>query len=332
MKKLLAFIILSVAMVSCYDNYIVDYPFTGIYFPYQQDVRTFVVGEGMKIEVGAALGGVRHNLVDRDVSFTLNSALINPATLAKMQTASQTYIKDATLTVAALQQLPANYYTISNSGTFVIKAGQHMGSVIIKPDSLKFVQDSVKTILASYALPFYITAADADSIIEPKRYNVIGVKFEHMLYGTYWHGGAAVVNRPAFGTNPAKPDTTYKYSTTIPVSEGKMWKLMTAGPSSLNLYGYLDVVSTKPEMKLVLKNNTIFVSTIAGSTYVVTSDGSSSFNRPILLQDRKIFLKYKFTNTTNGYVYRCTDTLTFRNRIRDGVSEWQDENPAHYLK
>lgn len=25
-----------------------------------------------------------------------------------------------------------------------------------------------------------------------------------------------------------------------------------------------------------------------------------------------------------------TDTLTFRNRIRDGVNEWQDENPDHY--
>ena len=24
------------------------------------------------------------------------------------------------------------------------------------------------------------------------------------------------------------------------------------------------------------------------------------------------------------------DTLTFRNRIRDGVNEWQDENPKNY--
>ena len=38
MKKLLAFIILSIAMVSCYDNYIYDFTYTGIYFPYQKDV------------------------------------------------------------------------------------------------------------------------------------------------------------------------------------------------------------------------------------------------------------------------------------------------------
>ena len=32
----------------------------------------------------------------------------------------------------------------------------------------------------------------------------------------------------------------------------------------------------------------------------------------------------------DGTVTEVTDTLTFRNRIRDGVNEWQDENPQHY--
>jgi hypothetical protein len=59
MKKILALIVLSIAMVSCYEDYIKDYTYTGVYFPYQVDVRTFVVGEGMKIDVGAGLGGVR---------------------------------------------------------------------------------------------------------------------------------------------------------------------------------------------------------------------------------------------------------------------------------
>ncbi len=42
-------------MVSCYDDYIKDFDYTTVYFPYQIDVRTFVVGEGMKIEIGADL-------------------------------------------------------------------------------------------------------------------------------------------------------------------------------------------------------------------------------------------------------------------------------------
>jgi hypothetical protein len=61
---------------------------------------------------------------------------------------------------------------------------------------------------------------------------------------------------------------------------------------------------------------------------VVTPDGESRFNRATLLQDRKIFLAYKYEK--GGNVYHARDTLTFRNRIRDGVNEWQDENPEHY--
>jgi len=65
---------------------------------------------------------------------------------------------------------------------------------------------------------------------------------------------------------------------------------------------------------------------------VITPDGESTYNNTKLLQERKLILKYKFTNTVNTFTYHCTDTLTFRNRIRDGVNEWQDENPSHYSK
>jgi hypothetical protein len=87
MKKILTFIILSIAMVSCYDSYIYDFTYTSVYFFYQKDVRTFVVGEGMKIQVGADLGGVRENTMDRTVSFVLDNALITPALLNSMKSA-----------------------------------------------------------------------------------------------------------------------------------------------------------------------------------------------------------------------------------------------------
>ena len=65
-----------------------------------------------------------------------------------------------------------------------------------------------------------------------------------------------------------------------------------------------------------------------------TNDGSitdtgSSWNRSKLLQGRKLFLNYTYSSP-DGTVTEVTDTLTFRNRIRDGVNEWQDENPQHY--
>jgi hypothetical protein len=330
MKKLLALIILSIAMVSCYENYLTDFTKTSIYFPYQQDVRTFVVGEGMKIDVGASLGGVRENTINRNVSFVLDNSLINPARLALMKAASQPYIKNSVAPVVTLLPLPSNYYTISDPSTMVIKSGQHMGAVTIRPDSATFLKDSLNTMYATYALPFYITAIDADSIIEAKRSNIVGVKFENMLWGNYWHGGAATVSRPG------KTDTTLLYKTTIPSPEGKIWVLTTKGPSSLYVNGYFDQVTGRKEMTLVLKGTSITVSnnTVAAglSTYAFQPDGASTFNRPKLLQDRKIFLKYTYLNTVNGYTYHCNDTLTFRNRLRDGVNEWQDENPSHYVK
>src|SRR5665647_1929883 len=111
MKKLLALIILSVALASCYDNYITDFTYTSIYFSYQMDVRTVVVGEGMKFEVGAALGGVRENSRNRNVSYVLLDELISTQQLALMKAASYPYIKSGTVLVKTLNKLPANYYT-----------------------------------------------------------------------------------------------------------------------------------------------------------------------------------------------------------------------------
>jgi hypothetical protein len=327
MKKLLALIILSIAMVSCYENYIYDFTYTSIYFPYQMDVRTVVVGEGMKIDVGAALGGVRHNEKDRVVSFTLDNTLITPALLTKMQAASQPYIKNATIPVTTLQQLPSNYYTITNPGTMIIKKGQHEGGVTIKPDSVTFLNDSLKTIYGTYVLPFRITKADADSLITLRQTNTVAVKFENMLFGNYWHGGAAKVGKVA---TPAVDSATITYRWATNDIATKIWTLTTAGPSTLYTNGYFNLQTAKNELKLVLKGTTVYLSAAPGSTNVYTQNGECTFNNAKLLQNRKVFLNYTFKS--GKYTYRCTDTIYFRNRIRDGVNEWQDENPDHYTK
>jgi len=331
MKKILAFIALSIAMVSCYEDYILDYPYTSIYFPYQQNVRTFVVGEGMKFEVGASLAGVSDNTVDRNVNFVLDNTLITPAQLTKMQTASQNHIKNATTGVAALIQLPASFYTMTPSTTtMVIKKGWYSGTVVIKADSVAFCNDSVNTTRKStYVLPFRITSADADSLLPAKMTQVVGTMLEHKLFGNYWHGGAAVVDRSSAG----KADTTIKYYTTIPALENRIWALTTIGPQTLTINSYFNAVSgTTAQMQLVLKNGNVYLSAAATAAYAFTADGPCVYNNPKLLQDRRIYLKYKFTNTVDGFTYHCTDTLRFRNRLRDGINEWQDENPSHYTK
>ena len=322
MKKIGMILLVAVALVSCYSNYITDFAYDGIYFPYQVDARTFVVGEGMKIEVGAALGGVRENTKDRQVTFSLDNSLINAATLTLMKGGAQ-YIKDAVVPVTTLTPLPSDYFTLSNNSKIVIKSGQHNGTIVMKIDSAKFLADP-NTLFANYAIPFYMVSADADTILQTKRSAVIGVHYENMLFGNYWHGGITTVKDASGNTIQ-----TIAYYTAVNQPENKVWKLTTVGPNALVTNGYSDQTTAKGEMKLILDGTNITVSSNAGSSFVVLPDGSSTFNRAKLLQNRKILLNYKYVNAAGNTCY-AKDTLTFRNRIRDGVNEWQDENPANY--
>lgn len=324
MKKILGFLILSVALVSCYDEYIKDFDHSGVYFTYQIDTRTVVVGEGMKIEVGVALAGVMENTIDRNVSFSINNALVTSAILTAMKNGA-TYIKNAVTGVTTLSPIPANYFTLSDNTKIVIKAGKHTGSVVFKADSANFLADAA-TINAAYALPLYINSADADTILENKRSSVIGIKYENMLFGNYWHGGVTTVKN-AGGTTIQ----TITYRTTIPTPENTIWTLKTVAPNILVTNGYSNVTTSKGEMRLTLDGTNITVSSNTGSTFVVEPDGTSTFNRSRLLQDRRIFLSYKYVNGDGNTCY-AKDTLTFRNRIRDGINEWQDANPSHYVK
>ncbi len=317
-------LIFGVGLGACYDDYILDYEYNAIYFPYQLDVRTFVVGEGMKINFGVALGGVRENTRDRVVKYQLDNSLISPATYAMMQGSSSTYIKKSL--GAELKLLPSDYYTLSDDTQMIIKKGEHSGTVTLTPDSVAFLSDP-ETLTATYAMPVRIVSsdADADSVIATKDYAVIGLKYESMLFGNYWHGGVTI-EMDALG-NPV--DTTLYY-TTIPSPEAKVWRLSTVEPFALTIDGVSDVSSSsQPEMKVTLNGGTVEVSAVANATFQVEADGASTFNQAKLLQDRRIFLSYKYQNA-NGNWCHATDTLTFRNRIRDGINEWQDENPAHY--
>ena len=320
MKKItIACLLLTALLTSCYEDFIKEFDYTSIYFMYQTNVRTFVVGEGMKIEVGAALGGIRENTRDRVVNFTMDDKLVTPDILAAMKVGAN-YIKEAILPVTALKVMPADYFTISDKAKMVIKAGQHSGSVVIKADSAKFVQDAA-TINPVYAIPFYINTADADSVLATKRYAVIALKYENMLFGNYWHGGVTTV-KDATG----KVIKTTNYFTTIPSPESKIMVLKTVAPNALVTNKISDQTGS---LKITVTGGTVTVSQATGSKVDIQPDGQSVFNQSKLLQERKIFLKYKYANA-DGTTSFAQDTLTFRNRIRDGVNEWLDPDPSHY--
>jgi hypothetical protein len=324
MKKIFALLILAIALVSCYDDYIKDFDRNAVYFAYQTDVRSFIVGEGMKIQLGVNLAGVMVNNKDRNVEFQIDNTLVTPAILATMQN-GVTYIKTPALLVTTLLPVPASYYTLSNSSTMVIKAGQHTGVITLKADSAAFLADAA-TKIPTYAIPLRITSADADTILTSKNYQVVGLKYENMLFGNYLHGGVTTV-KDATGTTI----NTIVYYTAVNQGDTKIWTLTTAAPNAVASNGYSDQTSTtKKEITLTLSGTDITVSSATGSTNTYLADGASTYNAAKLLQNRKILLNYKYVIGANTYY--CQDTLTFRNRIRDGVNEWQDENPSHYTK
>lgn len=322
MKKILILMLLPLITSSCYEEYIKDYEHDGVYFAYQTNVRTFVVGEGMKIEVGAVLAGVMENDRDRTVDYIFNNELVTPDILSAMKRGLP-YIANAVKDINELKPMPFNYFTASNSSQMIIRKGAHMGAVTIKADSARFLADPL-TLQPNYVIPFYITGADADSVVEPKRYTVIGLKYENMLFGNYWHGGVRTI-KDASGN----VINEIHYNTVIPSPENKVWSLKTVAPYELETNGLADD-SDKGSMKLTLNpDGSIAVSKSASSGIEVLPNGKSSFNQAKLLQNRKIFLNYKFQNQDGTTSFVC-DTLTFRNRIRDGVNEWQDENPENY--
>lgn len=319
MKKIFIALLSMLALTSCYEDYITDFAYTGVYFTMQTNVRTVVVGEGMKVEVGVNLGGVMENTKDRQVGFTMDNSLITPAILTTMKS-SLGYIKDNVAGLTELKPMPANYYTLSNPNTITIKKGEHGGVVVVRPDSATFLSDPA-TLKAQYVLPFKITSADADSIVTAKKYAVIGLRYENMLFGNYYHGGVTTV-KDASGAVVK----TVNYFTTIPQPDAMVWSLKTVAPNALETSGISDKAGS---FKITLNGGAITVSKADGSTVDVQADGASTFNQAKLLQNRKIVLNYKYANA-DGTTSYAQDTLTFRNRVRDGVNEWLDENPNNY--
>ncbi|MDR2131175.1 MAG: DUF1735 domain-containing protein [Odoribacteraceae bacterium] len=328
MKRYIFTLVAIAALTSCYDDYVKDYDEQAIYFPYQTDVRSVVVGEGMQFRIGVNLAGVIDNKEERVVRFEVDPSLVNAATLADMKNHAFSYIKNLCAPIAALAELPANEYSLlvdgKPAGQTVIPAGAHLGAITVRVDSAAFLADPSRT-SPRFVVPLRLTEVSSTTLLAGKETLVVGVRYENMLFGHYWHGGCVVVTDPS-----NTPVDTIDYPTTIPQADARVWSLATVGPRELHVNAVGDELSaTTPQFKLTQEEDgTITVTALPGASYEVEADGESAFNRARLLQDRKIFLAYKYAK--GGNIYHARDTLTFRNRIRDGVNEWQDENTLNY--
>ena len=343
MKKLFRILALAapvLAVSGCYDPYVVDYDQSAIYVAYQYDLRTLVVGEGMKFDFGAVLGGVISNKQDRAIRFEVSDQLVNgdlssfggdaPFTAldgmmgtAPVGTLSQSYVTEevGAAGLQALTPLPASYYKLSDSGKMTVKSGNHTATVTLTADQAAFLSDENAGPRPYYAIGWKIVSADADTVLLSKSFGVIALKLENMFFGYWYHGGKCTV------TSPDGSTTETAYPTRIPAdaNTSEVYTLTTLSPYSLDVNCFHNDRSKK--MLITAKDGSISVSSEDGRI----TDTGSGWNNARLLQDRKIFLNYKYTSA-DGSTTEVSDTLTFRNRIRDGVNEWQDEDPTHYDK
>lgn len=321
MKKLL--LILSVCLLSsCYEDYVNDYDFAGIYFTNQTDVRSFIVGERMDFNLGAVLGGVLSNNEKRNVHFKIDPGLLTVETLEEMRSSKYAYIKEALEGVEALQLLPSDFYTLSNSEKTVIDKGKYAGIITVSGKD-EFLHAPEKTIKANYALPLRIVSADADSIMKGKDYTVIGVKYECKLFGYYYHYGEWT-SYDKNGLETGKEVIDFN----LPMPDNTINELKTTAPYQIATSKAANVAGSSMYIS-INSDNTLELSAPEGAKYNIEAVGKCTYNNPKLLQDRMLILNYKISLDDGSYVV-AKDTLAFRNRIRDGVNEWRDENPENY--
>lgn len=342
MKKLMMFLGLAPLMLTgCYDDYTMDYDYNAVYVAYQYDLRTFVVGEGMKFDFTVAFGGAVANGRDRSVEASIDNSLLTEDLSgyttafgvgsftaldglkgsAPFGTLSQKYVTSAVSGLSALTPLPETYYTADGLGNMTIRKGRHTAAVTVKAEDA--ILSDPNAFKPYYALGFKVDRADADTVLMEKSFEIIVVKCENRFFGTWYHGGRTVVRNDATGETVSSDS----YELKLPQADDKTYTLTTVDAKTVKT----DKVGLKSgTLLLTFDGDDITVSSPDGSVEYLPIDGQPSrFNGAKLLQDRKIELNYKFSNGDGTTTY-VTDCLQFRNRIRDGVNEWQSENEEDY--
>lgn len=289
-SKLLILAIVALSAVSCYDDFVEnEFDYTSVYLPQPTIDRTFIMGEGMQIGVGVVLGGRLKNTEDVEVTFSLDDVIV---------------------TDAGKDILPSNYYELVDSegnpadNKIIIPAGKTQGFVYVKADSINFLADPV-SLGNNYALGFQLdNVVKADSILSGLKTSMITFTYINQLYGNYVQKGQVV-----------KTGTTNE-TLVYPGGINDVLELTMESPNTLVCNGIADLRGADKKMNVVVAaDNSITIETATGGVTIV-DDGGSSYNP----ETREITLNYSFD--FNGVSYKATDILEFRNRIVDGVNQF----------
>ena len=317
MKKSILFLAsLLVFATSCYEDYVRDFDHTAAFIAYQYDLRTFVLDEGEQFKVTVALSGTMQNDQDRKVQLALEPELLSDALTALKNSAmtSADYVaKEITASgISAVTPLPENYYSIEGMNDLCIKKGNHTATVTLRAtDEMKA---DPKVFAPYYGVAFRIQSADTDQLVEGKDFAVIAVKCENRFFGT-WSRVTEIVSYDAAGQEVSTDRSEQS------LADENCYTLSTVDATTVKSNRR---AGTTGEMLLAFNGNEITVSSPDGAV-----TGTGMFDGSKLLQNRKLNLEYTVT-AADGSRQEVKETLYFRNRMRDGVNEWQDENPENY--
>lgn len=288
-SKLLVLVIIALTISSCYEDFVEnEFDYTAVYLPKPTIDRTFIMGEGMRIGVGVVLGGRLQNTEDVEVTFSLDESILDPGSA-----------------------LPESYYTlVDNEGNpannkIIIPAGKTQGFVYVKADSINFLNDPI-SLGNNYALGFTLdNVVKADSILVDFKSTKITFSYINQLYGNY-------IQKGQFTKTIAGDTETITY----PGEITDALALTMASPNTLVYDGLTDLRGNDKKLNITIADdNTITIATANGGVTVV-DDGGSSYNP----ETREIILNYSFD--FNGVSYKANDVLEFRNRIVDGVNQF----------
>jgi len=289
LQKLFLLVMIATITTSCYEDFVEnEFDYTSVYLPQPTIDRSFIMGEGMQIGVGVVLGGRLVNTEDVEVTFSLDESLLDPGSA-----------------------LPASYYSLVDAdgnpanNKIIIPAGKTQGFVYVKADSIPFLNDPV-SLGNNYALGFTLdNVVKADSILVDYKSTKITFTYINQLYGNYVQKGQFI-----------KDDGTTVETIEYPGEITDALEFTMAGPNSLIYDGLADLRGTDKKLKInVAEDNSITIETATGGVTVV-DDGGSSYNP----STREIILNYSFD--FNGVSYKASDVLEFRNRIVDGVNQF----------
>lgn len=287
MKKIIYIILLAVATMatSCYEDFELDNPFTAVYFPFQQPIRT-VLNTDPTFEIGVVLGGKRENTTTERVTISYDPSLLDNV--------------DDDRKVA----LPRDYFTMDfeEDSTLIIAPGNFNGVASVTLNE-QFLNDA-NSLGIDYILPLKITRFSTDSVLVDKFFTLAAVRYVNDFHGLYYQ----------LGSDKAGADEAFIYEQPDLV-RNKRYEISSSGPNKVI---YANIANNSGvEIELTISGTSVTAEHIDGATAFNLTSGIYDE------ASKTINLEYTYT-LDDAIEHVVTERLIFTSNAKAfELTEWQ---------